>query len=99
MGATARSIMCAFVLQGVLIGLSGMVLGLAGGLTFCHFANAKQLIKLPPGSYALSYLPFHVRIGDVALVLLVTGLISLISTLYPSWNAARFQPVEVLRYE
>lgn len=99
MGATARSIMCTFVFQGVLIGMSGMVLGLAAGLTFCHFANSRQMIKLPPGSYALSYLPFHVRLADIALVLLATGFISLISTLYPSWNAARFQPVEVLRYE
>jgi lipoprotein-releasing system permease protein len=99
MGATKRSVMLVFVLQGVLIGIVGMVIGILGGASFCHFANSRQWIKLPAGAYALSYLPFHSHASDIVLVSAVAFLITLLATLYPSWSAARLDPVEALRYD
>ncbi|HWP44462.1 MAG TPA: FtsX-like permease family protein, partial [Blastocatellia bacterium] len=99
MGATNRSVMYLFMLQGLMIGVVGMVIGVAMGAGFCYFADARRLIELPAGAYALDYLPFHANATDILLVAAVTVLISFLSTVYPSWNAARLDPVEGLRYE
>jgi len=69
------------------------------GAGFCHFADLYHWIKLPAGAYALDYLPFHLNLLDTTMVVLVALAISFLSTLYPSWNAARITPVEGLRYE
>ena len=99
MGATNGGVMLLFMLQGLLIGLVGIVAGAAAGTTFCWFASARRLIKLPPGAYALDYIPFHAHAQDIAQVMLVTLFISFLSTVYPAWSAARLRPVEALRYE
>jgi lipoprotein-releasing system permease protein len=99
MGATNRSVMYLFMIQGVVIGVTGMLIGVVLGLGFCYFAQGRQLIRLPAGAYALDYLPFHTHLTDVLMVALVTIVISFVSTLYPSWSAARLNPVEGLRYE
>lgn len=99
MGATNRSVMWLFMLQGLLIGFVGLFFGIIFGAGFCYFANARKLVKLPPGAYALDYLPFHIHLSDVIIVAVVTIFISFLSTIYPSLNAARINPVEGLRYE
>ncbi|MEW6127720.1 MAG: ABC transporter permease [Acidobacteriota bacterium] len=99
MGATNRSVMWLFMLQGLMIGFVGLIFGVIVGAGFCYFANARKFVKLPPGAYALDYLPFHVHTSDVLIVAVVTIFISFLSTVYPSLNAARINPVEGLRYE
>jgi lipoprotein-releasing system permease protein len=99
MGATNRSVMYLFMLQGLMIGVVGMVIGVVVGAGFCYFADARRLISLPAGAYALDYLPFHTHATDVILVASVTIFISFLSTVYPSWSASRLDPVEGLRYE
>jgi lipoprotein-releasing system permease protein len=103
MGATRRSVLSIFMAQGLLIGVVGTIVGIALGWGFCSFADSRHLIKLPPGAYSLNagltYLPFHTHLGDTLLVVAITLAMSFISTIYPSWNAARFDPVEALRYE
>ncbi|HYP28013.1 MAG TPA: ABC transporter permease [Blastocatellia bacterium] len=99
MGATSRSVMYLFMMQGLIIGVVGMVIGVAAGAGFTYFADSRQLIKLPPGAYALDYLPFQASAFDVLLVAAVTLLISFLSTIYPAYSAARLDPVEGLRYE
>ncbi len=99
MGATNRSVMWVFMLQGLMISVVGLFFGIIAGAGFCYFANAKKLIKLPSGAYALEYLPFHLHTFDLFIVGLVTIVIGFLSTIYPSLNAARINPVEGLRYE
>jgi lipoprotein-releasing system permease protein len=99
MGATNRGIMYLFMAQGILIGIVGIVAGVAVGTGFCYFANVHQWIKLPAGAYALDYLPFHATAFDVFVVAIITIAISFLSTIYPSLSAARMDPVEALRYE
>ena len=99
MGATNRSVMYLFMIQGLLIGVVGMVVGVLAGESFCYLANLHKWIKLPAGAYALEYLPFHSGAMDMILVAAVTIVISFLSTVYPSWSAARLDPVEALRYD
>jgi lipoprotein-releasing system permease protein len=100
MGSTNRSMMYVFVIQGLMIGVVGIVIGIAAGAGFCYFADTHQLIKLPAGAYAdLAYMPFHMKALDILSVAAVTLAISFLSTIYPSWSAARIDPVEGLRYE
>jgi lipoprotein-releasing system permease protein len=99
MGATNRSVMYVFVIQGLMIGVVGIAAGIIAGAGFCYFADAHQWIKLPAGAYALDYLPFHPKALDIVSVAAVTLAISFLSTIYPSWSAARIDPVEGLRYE
>jgi lipoprotein-releasing system permease protein len=100
MGATNRSVMYLVVIQGLMISVVGVAIGIIIGAGFCYFADAHQLIKLPAGVYAdLDYMPFHTKTLDVILVATVTLAIGFLSTLYPSWSAARIDPVEGLRYE
>ena len=85
--------------SGISIGIVGIVIGIAIGTGFCYFANSNHWIKLPVGAYALDYLPFHATGADVVIVAAVTIAISFVSTILPSLNAARLNPVEALRYE
>ncbi len=99
MGATSKGIMITFMLQGIIIGVLGTILGclLGGGL--CWLMDTYQLIRLPPDVYTISYLPFKVRAGDLLMIVGVALSISFLATLYPSWRASKLNPVEALRYE
>lgn len=99
MGATNRSVMYLFMAQGVSIGIVGIIIGVVIGTGFCYFANGHHWIKLPPGAYAIDYLPFHATTMDVVIVAAVTVAISFLSTIFPSLSAARLNPIEALRYE
>jgi lipoprotein-releasing system permease protein len=99
MGAEPRSIMKIFMLQGLLVGLIGTVIGLAVGVILCRVADKYQLIQLPEMLFSISHAPFKPRIFDAALVALIAILISFVATIYPARSAARLNPVEGLRYE
>ena len=99
MGATARSIMAVFMLQGLLVGVVGTLAGLASGLGICHLLAKYPFITLPADVYYISTLPVLVEARDVAFVALAAVGISFLATIYPSWYAARLNPVEALRYE
>ncbi len=99
LGATSRGIMTIFILQGLLIGVIGTLLGAAAGATLCWYLDSFQVISLHPEVYYISYVPFKARWGDVSAVVLVGISVSFLATIYPSWFAARLHPVEALRYE
>jgi lipoprotein-releasing system permease protein len=99
MGASAKSVMSVFMIQGVLVGVTGTLSGLASGLGICYLLAKYRFIKLPADVYYISTLPVRVEFADVLFVGSAAILISFLATLYPSWYASRLNPVEALRYE
>ncbi|MBL7211464.1 MAG: lipoprotein-releasing ABC transporter permease subunit [Desulfobacteraceae bacterium] len=99
MGASAKSIMSVFMLQGLLVGLIGTMAGLASGLGICHLLGKYKFISLPADVYYISTLPVRVEFVDVWLVALAAVFISFVATLYPAWYGSRLDPVEAIRYE
>jgi len=98
MGATSSSIMRIFIYEGLVIGLAGTLLGVLGGLGLCAILRRYQFIKLPD-VYPISTLPVLVLPSDVILIALSATVITLVATLYPSWQAAKVDPAVALRYE
>ena len=99
MGATAQSIMRIFILEGLIIGVVGTVLGLIGGYAICRILAEYQFISLPRDVYYISHLPVKMSGVDFFLIALAAMGISFLATLYPSWQASRLDPAEALRYE
>jgi len=99
MGATTRSIMAIFMLEGVVIGVAGTAIGCLLGYLGGFIQTTYQLVRLPGDVYLLSTLPMKVRLLDFVLVAGAALAISFLATLYPSRQAARLHPVEALRYE
>ncbi|MDP6179551.1 MAG: FtsX-like permease family protein, partial [Desulfatiglandales bacterium] len=99
MGGTAKSIMAIFMLQGLVVGIVGTLAGLASGLGICHILAKYKFIKLPSDIYYISTLPVRVEMSDVLFVTFSAVAISFLATIYPSWHAAKLNPVEALRYE
>ena len=98
MGATRRSIMQIFMLEGLIIGVIGTVIGLALGFILTGILKKYEFIKLPSDVYYISTLPVKIESMDVALIAGATILISFLATLYPSWQASRLEPVEAIRF-
>jgi lipoprotein-releasing system permease protein len=99
MGARRNQIRKIFMMQGVLIGVTGTIIGLAVGYTLCYFADKYRWIRLDEQVYALSYVPFEPRLWDGVWVAAVAIVISFLATIYPARSASRLTPTEVLRYE
>jgi lipoprotein-releasing system permease protein len=99
MGATNRGIMMVFMLQGLFIGIVGTTLGVAGGYALGNIIQNYEIIKLPADIYHLSNLPVKMKLFDFIVVSVSAIVISFLATIYPSYHAARLNPVEPLRYE
>jgi lipoprotein-releasing system permease protein len=99
MGARQRQIWALFTLHGLLIGAVGTLLGLIVGYSASWAGNRYKLIHLQADVYSLPFVPFHPRPWDGLWIALAALIISFLATLYPSLNAARLKPVEILRYE
>ena len=107
LGATPRQIMAIFMVQGSAIGLSGMLLGLAGGIAlslhvtqlYLLFKDVFHLQLLTSGVFYVDYLPSKIMIGDVLWICGIAVIMSFLANLYPAWRAAKTHPVEALRYE
>jgi lipoprotein-releasing system permease protein len=99
MGATSKGIMKIFVYEGLVIGLTGTVLGVIGGLSLCEVLSRYHFIKLPSNVYPITTLPVKILPLDVTLVAVSAALITLLATIYPSWQASKIDPAVALRYE
>ncbi len=107
LGASPRSIMGMFMVQGSIIGVVGTILGVVGGVALALnvetvVAGIEELFRvkfLSPDIYYISDLPSDMQWADVVRIALVALGLSLTATLYPAWRASRTQPAEALRYE
>ncbi len=107
LGMTPGNIMAIFMVQGTLIGLFGTLLGVIGGVALALnvesiIASIEQLLGyqfLPADVYYISNLPSDLHWNDVTVIAITAFVLSLISTIYPSWRAAQTKPAEALRYD
>lgn len=99
MGASPRSIMRIFMLQGLIIGLVGTTVGAIGGVVVSHVFDRYRLIRIPMDVYQISYVPFTIELQDFVFVITAAVLICFVATLYPSRQAARLDPAVALRYQ
>ena len=107
LGASPRSIMGIFVVQGATVGvvgtLAGLVLGLAVALNIDVIVPALESALgasfLPKDIYLISRMPSDPQSGDIVPIALISLVLAFVATLYPSWRASRVNPAEALRYE
>jgi lipoprotein-releasing system permease protein len=107
MGATQGSIMRVFLITGASIGVVGTLVGFLLGVVVClNIETIRQFLSwltntdlFPKELYFLSHLPADMDTAETSAVVVMALVLSLLATLYPSWRAARLDPVEALRYE
>ena len=99
MGATTSAIMRIFLYQGLVIGVTGTILGVFSGLGLCRILKTCKIIELPANVYPMSTIPVKVVPADVTLIAVSALVITLLATLYPSRKAAGVQPAEALSSE
>jgi lipoprotein-releasing system permease protein len=106
-GATPGSIMGIFIVQGLAIGIIGILIGLGVGVTLAltiadliaWFEATTGIHFLDANVYFISYLPSRLEWSDVGVITSAAFVLTFLSTLYPAWRASRIQPADVLRYE
>jgi len=98
-GVRPSQVRLIFLLQGLLIGFTGTILGLIAGYGLSWVGGHYRFIHLSAEVYSIDYLPFAARWTDGLIVAGVSLAVSLLATLYPSSSAARILPAEALRYE
>jgi lipoprotein-releasing system permease protein len=107
MGASQGSIMRIFLITGAAIGVVGTIVGFLVGLLIClNIESIRQFLSwmtntelFSPELYFLSKLPAEIDVAETAAVVIMALTLSFLATLYPSWRAARLDPVDALRYE
>jgi len=107
LGASPRSVMGVFMVQGALSGVIGTFGGVASGLLIAFNVGTlvgalESLLRvnfLPPSIYLISRMPSEPQSGDIVPIVFFSLLFALLATIYPSWSASRVQPAEALRYE
>ena len=107
LGAGRGSIMRIFLMCGASVGITGTLVGTAIGVVFClnierlrlFLQSATGTTLFDPTVYYLTHLPAKLDAGTVIEIMLMALVLSLLATLYPSWRAARTDPVEALRHE
>jgi ABC-type transport system, involved in lipoprotein release, permease component len=107
LGASPRSIMKIFMIQGAIAGILGTLIGVSGGILIA--VNIDVIVPfieslfgfhfLPKDIYMISTLPSDLQLGDVIFTGGAAIILAFLATLYPSWSASRVNPAEALRYE
>ncbi len=98
MGATHKSIRTVFVIIGTVIGSIGTIIGTGLGFALCFLLKRYQFIDLPEKVYYFTRLPVKIEFWDVFLIMLAAMAICFFATLYPAYKAAKYHPVDGIRY-
>jgi lipoprotein-releasing system permease protein len=99
LGATERTILVIFLEVGLIIGITGTILGNVAGIGLAWAANKYHFLPLPPDMYFLTYLPFKLDPGDVIGVNAVAVGLSILAAWYPARIASRLDPIAAIREE
>ena len=107
LGASPRSIMAVFVVQGALVGVVGTLAGLLLGLAVAWNIDVivpaiERLLHtsfLPQDIYLISHMPSDPQASDIVPIALISLVLAFVATVYPSWRASRVNPAQALRYE
>jgi len=99
MGASAKSIMRIFMLQGAIIGVVGTAVGAALGVTISWILDHYRLVTIPEDVYQVAWVPFKLLPADFLLVVVAAPLICFLATLYPARRASQLVITEALRFE
>src|SRR6266850_180669 len=97
MGATSRSIMGIFMIEGAIVGVVGALIGVLTGVAATFLANRYGLISLPPDVYSISSVPLNLQFRDVLAASVVAFVLTVVATIYPARAAAQVRPAEMLR--
>jgi lipoprotein-releasing system permease protein len=98
LGAPRSGIMAIFIIHGTLIGAAGAILGSGLGYVVCRIVDQVG-IELPGDVYIINTLPVQTSLVDFAAIAVAAIVLCFLATLYPSWEAARLDPIEAIRYE
>lgn len=107
LGATPRTILGVFIVQGMMVGIVGTAIGLVGGLLLANNATAIvnglqslfQVKVLSSSIYFVDYLPSKILVGDLIKICIMALLMSFLATIYPAWRASKTVIAEALHYE
>ena len=99
MGLRSSQVQRIFMLQGVVIGTMGSLLGAAMGLLLTWLLDRYEFIKIPGDVYFIDRLPVAFDWADISVILLLSMLISFVATIYPARQAARLYPLDAIRHE
>jgi lipoprotein-releasing system permease protein len=96
-GATTRSLLSIFLLEGIFLGTAGSFFGVVLGFIGSYTANYFKFIRLDSAVYSLDFIPLRPQFTDILLIIAIALLLSLSATIYPAWKAAKIKPLENLR--
>jgi len=107
LGATPRSVMAIFIVQGAASGIIGTLVGVLLGLLVAYnidvivpaIESVLHVSFLPSSVYLISRMPSDPQQGDIVPIVVISLILAFVATLYPSWRASRLQPAEALRHE
>ena len=99
MGTSSKRVMTIFMMQGLVIGVVGTIVGSACGIALCWVLDRYKLIQIPMDVYQIAYVPFVIQPLDFTVVVVSAIAICFMATIYPSRQASRLDPVQALRYE
>ena len=99
MGTTENSIRKIFMLEGILVGIIGTVLGSLIGLGVCYLQINYNIYPLDPTKYIIDSLPMQVRVSDTIIIIITSLILSLLAAVYPAKKAAKTSLIDSIKWE